>query len=98
MSAKLAEMKEQELLGHWVNQAQNDIKLSKRINGFAERAEGILKVSQEFYVGSQKFMSLEDIRQYLKCVSQIKEMINNGYELLDSLEKFQRVYKMRASR
>lgn len=98
MSSNLAQMKEDELLEHWANQAQTNLKIFKKINDFAERAKGILKASEEFYADSKKFMSPEDIRQYLKYTSQIKQSINDCNELLDNLEKFQRVYKMRASR
>lgn len=98
MSFNLAEMREEELLGHWANQAQTDLKVLKRVNDFAGRAKGILKASEEFYADSKKFMSLEEIRQYLKYASQIRQLINDSNELLDNLEKFQRIYKMRASR
>ncbi|MFQ5887823.1 MAG: hypothetical protein ACE5HY_03915 [Candidatus Hydrothermarchaeales archaeon] len=98
MTLNLAEMKEEELLGHWTNQAQTGLKILKRINGFAERARDILNASAEFYADSKEFMSPQEIRQYLKHVSQIKLLINNGDELLDNLEQFQRVYKMRSSR
>ena len=98
MSPNLTEMKEEELLKHWTQQAQTNLKVLKRINTLAARAKDILNAPEEFYADSKDIMSSEEIRQCLKSVVQIKENINNGNELLDTLEQFQRVYKMRASR
>lgn len=96
MNIDLAEIKEEELLDQWANLAQVDLKILKRIKDLAERARIILKPSEEFYANSKEFMSLEEIRQYLKQVAQIKQSITNSNELLDNLEKSQRVYKMRS--
>lgn len=96
MNIDLAEIKEEELLDQWANLAQVDLKILKRIKDLAERARIILKPSEEFYANSKEFMSLEEIRQYFKQVAQIKQSITNSNELLDNLEKSQRVYKMRS--
>jgi hypothetical protein len=96
MDLNLAEMKEEELLKQWSNQTQTNLKIIKRIKNFAERAEGLLTTSGEFYTDTNEFISLEEMRQYLKNISQIKQLVNHSDEVLDNLEKLHRVYKMRS--
>ena len=98
MSQKIPEMKENDLLSQWINQAQVDIKVLNRVKSFTERAAGILKGSEEFYANSKELMSPEEIRRYLKYIVQLKDLMSTGNEILDNMEKLHRSYKMRLTR